>query len=266
MDLVPFALRRPSELSGGQQQRVALARALAPEPRLLLLDEPLSALDLGTRQAVRGELRALLARLACATVLVTHSPLDAMVFGDAIAVIEDGALTQVGVRDELLRHPRSPYVATLLGVNLFQGTVAGREPGGVAHVRTADGALAVADPGADGQVFVVVNPQEIILSLEPPAGSAQNVFRGAVIEIVPEPPAGDRVRVALGTNPPLVAEVTSHVRGRAWPAAGARGVRELQGHGREGLPVRENGARNAGRSAVPAGTEFRSPYPNPAPP
>jgi len=210
LGLADFALRRPADLSGGQQQRVALARAVVLEPRLLLLDEPLSALDLGTRQAVRGELRALLARLACATVLVTHSPLDATVFGDTIAVLERGELTQVGVRDELLRHPRSPYVATLLGVNLFQGTVAGRDAGGVATVRTAEGALAVADPGLDGAVFVTVNPQEITVSLEPPAGSAQNVFRGTVTEVAPEPPAGDRVRVALATSPPLVAEVTRH--------------------------------------------------------
>jgi len=208
MGVGALAPRRPAELSGGQQQRVALARATVTEPRLLLLDEPLSALDLGSRQAVRGELRSLLAQLACATVFVTHSPVDATVFGDTIAVIESGALTQVGARDELLRHPRSPYVATLLGVNLLRGTLIGRETGGVAHVRTAEGLLAVADPGVDGDVYVTVNPQEITLSPEPPAGSAQNVFRGAVLEIVPEPPAGDRVRVALATSPPLVAEVT----------------------------------------------------------
>jgi len=200
--------RRPAELSGGQQQRVALARATVTGPRLLLLDEPLSALDPGTRRAVRGELRSLLAGLAGVTVFVTHSPLDATVFGDTIAVIEDGRLTQVGARDELLRHPRSAYVATLLGVNLLQGSVVSRDAGGVAHVRTADGTLAVADPGVDGDVWVTVHPQEITLYAQPPAGSAQNVFRGPVVEIVPEPPAGDRVRVALGTSPPLVAEVT----------------------------------------------------------
>jgi molybdate transport system ATP-binding protein len=208
LDLVALAGRRPGALSGGQQQRVALARALAGEPELLLLDEPLSALDPGTRSAVRGELRALLARQGCATVFVTHSPLDALVFGDAIAVIEGGSLTQAGSRDELLRRPRSPYVATLLGMNLLRGTVTGRDARGMAHVRTADGALAVADPGVDGTVFVTVNPQDITLFLEPPAGSAQNVFRGPVVEIVPEPPAGDRARVVLGTSPPLVAEVT----------------------------------------------------------
>ena len=208
LGITALARRRPAELSGGQQQRVALARATVTEPRLLLLDEPLSALDLGTRQAVRGELCSLLAELSGATVFVTHSPLDATVFGDTIAVIEDGSLTQVGGRDELLRHPRSAYVATLLGVNLLRGSVVSRDAGGVAHVRTADGMLAVADPGVDGDVFLTVNPQEITLYPEPPAGSAQNVFRGPVVEIVPEPPAGDRVRVALGTSPPLVAEVT----------------------------------------------------------
>ena len=208
LGVADLALRRPAELSGGQQQRVALARAAVTEPRLLLLDEPLSALDLGTRQVVRGELRALLSELSAATVFVTHSPLDATVFGDSIAVIENGRLTQVGARDDLLRHPRSAYVATLLGVNLLQGTVVSRDAGGVAHVRTADGMLAVADPGADGPIYLTVNPQEITLYSAPPAGSAQNVFRGPVIEIVPEPPAGDRVRVALGTSPPLVAEIT----------------------------------------------------------
>ena len=208
MGIAALDRRRPAELSGGQQQRVALARALVTEPQLLLLDEPLSALDPTTRQAVRGELRSLLAHLSCATVFVTHSTVDATVFGDSIAVIEGGSLTQVGVRDELLRRPRSAYVATLLGVNLLQGTVVGRDAGGVAHVQTADGVLAVADPGVDGDVYLTVNPQEITLYPEPPAGSAQNVFRGPVLEIVPEPPAGDRVRVALGTSPQLVAEVT----------------------------------------------------------
>ena len=200
--------RHPAALSGGQQQRVALARALVLEPSLLLLDEPLSALDLGTRQTIRGELRELLARLPCATVYVTHSPLEAMVFGDQIAVIEAGQLTQVGSREDLLRHPRSPYVATLLGINLFHGGIVDRDRQGIARVRTANGELAVADPGGSGEVFVAVSPREITLYLEPPTGSAQNVFHGPILELVPEPPAGERVRVALRTSPPLVAEVT----------------------------------------------------------
>jgi molybdate transport system ATP-binding protein len=189
---------------------VALARALVLEPSLLLLDEPLSALDLGTREAIRGELREIVARLPCATVYVTHSPLEAMVFGRSIAVIEGGQVTQVGTREELLTHPRTPYVATLLGVNLFQGSIVERDQAGVASVRTADGTLVVADPGGNGAVFMAVSPREITLSLEPPAGSAQNVLHGPIRELVPEPPAGERVRVALRTTPPLVAEVTRH--------------------------------------------------------
>ena len=219
--IVDLAARRPAALSGGQQQRVALARALVLGPRLLLLDEPLSALDVATKQAVRGELRSLLAQLSCATVFVTHSQLDATVFGDTIAVIEAGRLTQVGVRDQLLRRPRSPYVATLLGVNLLQGRILERDAGGVARVRTADGLLSVADPGVDGDVFITVNPQDITLYRERPATSAQNLFSGPVVEVVPEPPAGDRVRVVLGTTPPLVAEVTRQ-------AVASLGLREGQ--------------------------------------
>jgi molybdate transport system ATP-binding protein len=205
-----LAGRRSGDLSGGQQQRVALARALVLEPRLLLLDEPLSALDLQTRRIVRAELRKLLAALPCITVYVTHSPLEAMVFGDAIAVVESGRITQTGSRDELLRHPRSPYVAEFMGVNLYQGTIVERMTGGLARIRTAGGVLSAVDPGGEDEVFLAVNPREITVSLEPPMGSAQNVMRGVIAELVPEPPFGERVRVVLATDPPLVAEVTSH--------------------------------------------------------
>jgi molybdate transport system ATP-binding protein len=114
-----LASRRSHQLSGGQQQRAALARALVLSPRLLLLDEPLSSLDLQTRRAVRGELRDLLHRLPCVTVYVTHSPVEALVFGDQIVVLEQGRVAQAGPREELLRRPRSPFVAELIGTNLF---------------------------------------------------------------------------------------------------------------------------------------------------
>jgi molybdate transport system ATP-binding protein len=202
--------RRPDQLSGGQQQRVALARALVLEPRLMLLDEPLSALDLQTRRAVRGSLRRTLAALPCATVYVTHNPVEAIAFGDRIAVLEAGRITQNGVPDDLLRHPRSPYVAEFMGVNLIRGSIGAPEGSGLVRVRTPFGSVVAVDPGEPGEVLVALSPREITLHLTPPAGSAQNVFFGRIEELVPEPPFGERVRVALSTSPPLVAEVTRY--------------------------------------------------------
>jgi molybdate transport system ATP-binding protein len=200
-----LARRRPAMLSGGQQQRAALARALVLDPRMLLLDEPLAALDLQTRRQVRGELRDLLRDLGCVTLYVTHSPLEALLFGDRIVVMEDGRVTQIGTRDDLLRHPRSRYVAELMGTNLLAGTVA---RSGAGRVRTTDGELAVSEPGDPGEVFLAVDPGQITIHPQAPEGSAQNVFVGPILELVPEPPTGERVRVVLGTHPALVAEVT----------------------------------------------------------
>ncbi len=202
-----LAGRAVTGLSGGQQQRVALARALVLEPEVLLLDEPLSALDLRTRRSVRAELRSLLRQLPCVTLYVTHNPVEAMFFGERIVVLERGGVTQTGTRDDLLRHPRSPYVAELVGTNLLYGTL-GRAGGDGAEVRTVDGPLWVSHGAAEGEVFATVSPREITIYRERPEGSAQNVFTGPILELVPELPGGERVRVALGTAPPLVAEVT----------------------------------------------------------
>jgi molybdate transport system ATP-binding protein len=211
---------RPSlQLSGGQQQRVALARALVLSPRLLLLDEPLSSLDLQTRRSVRGELRALLQQLPCVTVYVTHSPVEALVFGDQIVVLEQGRVVQAGSRDELLRRPRSPFVAELVGTNLFLGRPAGRAPIVSPTIRTADGDFVIDEAGGAGAVFLTVSPREITLYPRLPEASAQNVFLGTVREVIPEPPAGDRVRVVLDARPTLVVEVTRE-------AVAALGVRE----------------------------------------
>jgi molybdate transport system ATP-binding protein len=198
--------RRPASLSGGQQQRAALARALVLDPRLLLLDEPLAALDLQTRRQVRSELRDLLRALGCVTLYVTHSPLEALLFGDRIVVVEAGRVSQIGTRDDLLRHPRSRYVAELMGTNLFAGVTRGA--GDAAMVRTGEGDLVVTDPGEPGEVFLTVDPREITIHPHAPKGSAQNVFVGPILELAPEPPSGERIRVVLGTRPPLVAEVT----------------------------------------------------------
>ena len=213
-----LAARMPGRLSGGQQQRVALARALVLSPRLLLLDEPLSSLDLQTRRVVRVELRALLHRLPCITVYVTHSPVEALVFGDQIVVLDGGRVAQAGSREQLLRYPRSPFVAELVGTNLFIGRAAASAESG-ATIRTPEGLLAIEEASGPGTVYLTVSPREITLYRAPPDGSAQNVFEGAVLEIVPEPPGGERVRVALATRPMLVAEVTRE-------AVAALGLRE----------------------------------------
>jgi molybdate transport system ATP-binding protein len=210
LHLAALAKHKPHQLSGGQQQRAALARALVLDPAVLLLDEPLSALDLKTRREVRSELRATLRSLTCATIYVTHSPMEALVFGDRITVLAEGRAGQTGTREDLLRYPRSSFVAEFMGVNLFQGRIVSRDPTGLARLKSDSGELSVMDLESEGDddVFVAVDPRQITLFLESPGGSAQNVFYGPVTEIVPEPPNGERVRVALATEPPLVAEVT----------------------------------------------------------
>jgi molybdate transport system ATP-binding protein len=208
-DLVKLAGRRPGQLSGGQEQRVALARALALEPVLLLLDEPLSALDVETRHSVRTELKRTLQGLPCITVFVTHAPMEALLFGDRIAVMEHGRVVQAGDRLSLLKEPRSRYVATLLGLNLLPGKVVSRGPGQEVAIETPRGVVHAIDGGTSDQLFVVVSPEQVTLSLEPPGGSARNVFAGTVAEILPEPPYGERVRVVLGPAPVFVAEVTA---------------------------------------------------------
>jgi len=209
LDIVELCGRRPSKISGGQRQRVALARALVMEPRLLLLDEPLAALDLTTRRGVRTELAKLLAALPCITVYVTHSPAEALVFGDLVAVMESGVVRQMGTRDDLLRHPRSAYVAEFLGLNLFTGRVKAHTEDGLVIVGVEGGDLYLVQPADVGEtIHVVVDPREVVVSTDPPLGSARNVFVGPVEELVPEPPAGERLRVSIGSKPPMVAEIT----------------------------------------------------------
>ena len=203
-----LAARMPRALSGGQQQRAALARALALSPSLLLLDEPLSSLDLQTRRAVRVELRGLLRRLPCITVYVTHSPVEALVFGDQVVVLDGGRVAQAGPPEQLLRYPRSPFVAELVGTNLFIGRPVEGNPMLAVTIRTPEGVLAIGETSGPGTVYLTVSPREITLFRTPPEGSAQNIFGGTVLEMVPGPPGGERIRVVLNTRPMLVAEVT----------------------------------------------------------
>jgi molybdate transport system ATP-binding protein len=208
-ELTALADRPPSRLSGGQRQRVALARALALEPALLLLDEPLSALDVETRHVVRTELKRVLEGLACVTVFVTHAPMEALLFGDRIAVMEKGKIIQTGDRLSLLKEPRSRYVATLLGLNLLPGRVVHRGQGGEVTLRTPRGQITAAESSAGDDLFVVVSPDQVTLSIDEPGTSARNVLSGVIAEILPEPPYGERVRVVVGPAPVFVAEVTA---------------------------------------------------------
>ena len=125
--LAEHARKRPRQLSGGQAQRVALARALATDPRLLLLDEPLAALDARTRLDTRAHLRGHLAAHPGATVLVTHDPLDAMMLADRLVIVEDGAIVQTGDAAAITTQPRTDYVARLVGLNLYRGRADGHD-------------------------------------------------------------------------------------------------------------------------------------------
>lgn len=205
LGLEAWAERSVSQLSGGQRQRVALARALASDPHALLLDEPFSALDVTTRAAVRGELRAFLRDVGLPTVLVTHDPLDALVFGDRIVAMENGSVTQEGSREELLARPRSPFVAELTGLNLFRADLA---PGtGLKEAKTAGLLFHILADDLSGAAYLAFAPSEVMLSAERGTGSAQNVFQGRVREVLPLP---DRLRVVLeaGEGETLTAEVT----------------------------------------------------------
>ena len=207
LNIGPLAGRRPAELSGGQQQRVAIARALVLEPQLLLLDEPLSALDVQSRKSIRSELRRLLTSLSCTTIYVTHHPSEALVFGDTIAVLESGRVSQCGTRGDLMRKPRSAFAAEFLGLNLMRGTVVRRDESGLARVKVMGGEVVVPQSEGD-EVTMTVHPREITLAIERPTGSARNVFEGEINEVLPEPPSGELVRISVATMPPLVAEVT----------------------------------------------------------
>jgi molybdate transport system ATP-binding protein len=201
VDLADHAAARPRTLSGGQAQRAALARALATEPRVLLLDEPLAALDAGARLHVRAELRRHLASFGGARLIVTHDPVDAMVLADRLVVIERGRVTQTGTAADVTRHPRSRYVAELVGVNLLRGVAAGEHA-----VRLAGGAeLVVADPLPGHDVDVALRPQAVALHRVKPEGSPRNTWPATVADLEAD---RDRVRVQLDGSIPVVAEVT----------------------------------------------------------
>ncbi|MDX3354982.1 ABC transporter ATP-binding protein [Streptomyces sp. ME01-24h] len=201
MGLAEHAAARPRRLSGGQAQRVALARALATRPRLLLLDEPLAALDARTRLEVRSQLRRRLADFEAVAVLVTHDPLDAMVLADRLVVIEDGGRVQEGTPADIARRPRTDYIAHLVGLNLYRGRAEG-------HTVRIDGGPAVTTTEElSGPAFVAFPPDAVTLHRERPAGSsARNLWHGRVVGLASH---GDRIRVDVRGDLPLTADLTT---------------------------------------------------------
>ncbi|HEY3506328.1 MAG TPA: ABC transporter ATP-binding protein [Actinocatenispora sp.] len=197
--LSEYARVKPRRLSGGQAQRVALARALAVEPALLLLDEPLAALDARTRLDTRAALQRHLADHPGATLLVTHDPLDALVLADRLVIIEDGRIVQEGDAATITAQPRTDYVAQLVGLNLYRGRADGHT------VRLADGfALTVAD-SADGDVFVAFPPAAVALHAEQPDGSPRNTWPATITDLHRH---GDNLRVHLDGPISAAADVT----------------------------------------------------------
>jgi molybdate transport system ATP-binding protein len=200
LGLADLAGHRPATLSGGQAQRVALARALAPDPAVLLLDEPLAALDATTRGEVRRDLRRHLDSFAGVRLLVTHDPVDAYALADRVIVLEDGRITQTGSLATVTARPATPYVAQLVGLNLVAGALHDRV------LMTAGGASVVAaDAAADGPAFAAVRPQAVALHRRRPDGSARNVWALTVAHVDVQ---HDRARVSLVGALPLVAEIT----------------------------------------------------------
>jgi molybdate transport system ATP-binding protein len=197
--LAAHAKHRPRQLSGGQAQRVALARALAIAPDLLLLDEPLAALDARTRLDTRADLRRHLGGHPGATILVTHDPLDAMMLADRLVIVEDGAVVQTGDAVEITSRPRTDYVARLVGLNLYRGRAAGTT------VHLAGGSTFTTVSPYDGEVFVAFPPSAVALYGERPDGSPRNAWPAVVDSMAPH---GDQVRVELTGGITVAADVT----------------------------------------------------------
>ncbi len=199
----------PARLSGGERQRVSLARTLASEPRLLLLDEPLAAVDASARPELRQTIRTMLEMFTGPVVLVTHDPVEAMTMAERLVLLERGRVTQTGTPDEVRSHPASRYAADLVGLNLFEGELA-PDGEGAGVVRTPTGALTVVWPEGLDRVPVdgvraTVSPADVAVYTEAPEGSPRNVFAGRILEVAI---AGSRARLRLDTAPPFVAEVT----------------------------------------------------------
>jgi molybdate transport system ATP-binding protein len=218
-----LANARPTELSGGERQRVALARALARDPGVLLLDEPLSALDANTKVAVRGELQELLREFGLPTLLVTHDYEDAASLADEVGVIVDGKLRQLASPKELVARPADGFVASFTGANLLRGTAQPHD--GVTAITLESGDVIFSTDAAVGPVEVVVYPWEVLVGRVHQQDSALNVIEAEIRSLVH---VGNRVRIRIGD---LTAEVTEASVEKLGLAVGSRAVASFKATG-----------------------------------
>lgn len=205
--LSELADRKPRSISGGQQQRVALARALAARPSLLLLDEPLSALDAATRLRTRQELRGMLVECGIPSIVVTHDRSEAIALGDWMAVMVEGRVRQTGTVREVFRRPADALVAASVGVeNVLPVDIAGREAG-LLELAVGSQRLHAVDAGESGRLFACIHAEDVVLAHPgPQTSSARNLLRGVVSAVAPE---GPLARVELDCGFPLVALITA---------------------------------------------------------
>ena len=201
MGLEGLEQRHPSQLSGGQAQRVAVARALLPQPTMLLLDEPLAALDIERRAAARQLLVERLERFEGPRLLITHDPTEARLLADEIVVVENGRVTQRGAPDEVRRRPATAYVASFAGTNLLAGTC--RDGRITLDQYTVE--LSTDNTSLDGAMLAIIDPRAVALHPVQPEGSARNTWRTTVAGLEP---LGDVTRVLLAAPLPLVVDIT----------------------------------------------------------
>jgi molybdate transport system ATP-binding protein len=224
-----LAKARTTELSGGERQRVALARALARDPGVLLLDEPLSALDAHTKVSVRGELQELLREFGLPTLLVTHDYEDAASLADLVGVLVEGKLRQLATPQELVANPADGYVASFTGANLLRGTARKRE-NDLTLIELEGGEIVYSAEHAEGPVGVVIYPWDVSVGRERQDGSAMNVIEDTIRSVVH---VGNRARVKIG---PLTAEVTDASVDRLDLTPGARVIASFKATGTKLVP------------------------------
>jgi ABC-type Fe3+/spermidine/putrescine transport system ATPase subunit len=206
LNIEEFRDSMPEELSGGQQQRVALARALVLEPNLLILDEPLSALDVTTRGKVRKELKKTLSSLQIPAIIVTHDYEDAISLGHKILVMDQGVVIQEGTPQELVANPRSAFVADFSGTNYFTADKIGELEGLVHYQVLGWGEPMLSVHHGQGELSLMIHPWDITLTKEKPVDKDRNIIFGQIVSLLIY---GNRVRVDIEGVIPLTIELLS---------------------------------------------------------